>query len=324
MYTAKQMREDARLGKFTIMVISVTGECNLNCEFCAYDAIKRHKKMSYDTLNNIFDEIDRCGEDHKWLICWSGGEPTYDIDHLVKCQKMLLDRPQTKSKVLIQAMMTNCWWANNEDVINKIKGMHLDVIGVSASECHIKEVPEENMIKIMDMFKGTETTVWSYFNGKCMDLYPTAYAKTDPDNMFAHTTRRPNWSIWDCYNNLDKREPYDIHIKKDPCGFYIHPDGKIGSCCSEEGNCPCILGNVNKPGSLLIALGKLAHAKTRNIVIKNCPLEYGPEWHHHGCRFCKEAGYDASCFTDKEGILEIEFEELLRRTPKELESHKKY
>lgn len=323
MYTAKQMRQETKDGKFTIMVIAVTGECNLHCEFCAYDTIKQYKKMSYETLDHIFDEIDRCG-DQKWLICWSGGEPTYDIDHLLACQKRLLDRPQTKSKVLIQAMMTNCWWANDEEMVKKIKSMHLDVIGVSASECHIQEVPRQNMAKILEMFDNTETTVWSYFNGKCMDLYPEAFELTHPDNMWAHTTRHPNWSIHDCVRNIEPAEPYTFTVKKDPCGFYIHPNGFIGSCCSEEGNCPCILGNVNFEGHLQKALDKLAKAKRRNITIKNCTIAYGSDFHHHACRFCKQAGINASCFIDSDEQFEIEFADLVAKTPKELESFKKY
>jgi sulfatase maturation enzyme AslB (radical SAM superfamily) len=323
MYTAEQMRKDAREGKFIIMVISVTGECNLHCEFCAYDTIKRHKKMSYTTLNNIFDEIDRCPEEQNFLICWSGGEPTFDIDHLLKCQQELLKRNYRPDKIK-QAMMTNCWWANNEEVIDKIRSMHLDIIGVSASECHIKEVPRHNMAKIIDMFEGTETTVWSYFNGKCMDLYPEAAEKTLKENMFAHTTRHPNWSIHDLIANYNTVEPYDFTVKKDPCGFYIHPDGMIGSCCSEEGNRPCILGNVNTEGDLLKAIHKLANAKRRNITIKNCTIEYNSDFHHHACRFCKQAGINASCFVDSDEQFEIDFKDLVNRTPKELQSHKKY
>lgn len=323
-YTARDMKNDVKNGKYTIMVIAITGECNLHCEFCAYDTIKKHKKMSYETLSNIFDEIDRCGDDQKWLICWSGGEPTFDIDHLVKCQQMLRERPQTLSKIERQAMMTNCWWANNSNVIEKIKSMKLDTIGVSASECHMKEVPVENMSKIIDMFAGTDTNVWSYFNGKCFELYPDAYEKTIKDNMFAHTTRHPNWSIHDCVREIPAREPYDFTVKKDPCGFYIHPDGTIGSCCSEEGNKPCTLGNVSTKGSLKVALEKLAKAKTRNITIKNCTIEYGSDFHHHACRFCKEAGINASCFIDSDEEFIIEFADLVKNTPKELESFKKY
>ena len=324
MYTAKQMRRDAKEGKFIIMVISVTGECNLHCEFCAYDTIKRNKKISYETLNQIFDEMDRCPEDQKFLICWSGGEPTFDIDHLIKCQKMLLDRPQTRARVAIQAMMTNCWWAFNEDVMDKIKAMHLDVIGISASECHIKEVPQKNLVKILDTFEGTETTVWSYFNGKCFDLYPIAAEKTIQDNTWGHTIRHPNWSIHDLLDHYAKVEPYDFNVKKDPCGFYIHPDGTIGSCCSEEGNCPCILGNVSEEGSLYKAIQKLANAKRRNITIKNCTIEYNSDFHHHACRFCKQAGINASCFIDSDEEFEIDFKDLVKQTPKELKADTKY
>lgn len=323
MYTAKQMRKDLKEGKFAIMVVAVTGECNLHCEFCAYDAIKRHKKMSYETLEQLFDEIDRCG-DQKWLICWSGGEPTFDIDHLLKCQKMLLDRPKTREKVVVQAMMTNCWWANNGEVINKIRSLHLDVIGVSASECHMKEVPTTNMAKIIDLFEGTETTVWSYFNGKCEKLYPEASAKTKLENKFSHSTRHPNWSIHDCVRNGKKVEPYDFTPRKEPIGFYIHPDGTIGPSCPEEGNCPCVLGNIKTENSLIEALKKLANAKCKNITIKNCYIDCTTELRQHACRFCKQAGINASCFTESDEQFEIEFADLIARTPKELESFKNY
>ena len=107
-YSVIDLGNDVRGKKFTIVVVAVTGECNLHCEFCAYDTIKKHKKMSYDMVEKLFDEIDRCGEEEDWLICWSGGEPTFDIEHLLKCQQVLLKRNYRKGKI-IQAMMTNCW-----------------------------------------------------------------------------------------------------------------------------------------------------------------------------------------------------------------------
>lgn len=314
MYTARQLRDDLRNNKFIVIVVAVTGECNLHCEFCAYGSIKRHKKMTYETVAQIFDEIDRCPEEQNFLICWSGGEPTFDMDHLLKCQKIMLNRNYRNGKIK-QAMMTNCWWANDDTVVKQIKSMHLDIIGVSGSECHIQEVPAKNMSKIIDMFDNSETTVWAYFNGKCYDLYTESYEKINKDNIFRHTIRKPNWTIHDCVRKLKYTEPYDLYVNKEPIGFYIHPNGVIGSSCSEEGNCPCVLGNVAIEGSLQKAIDKLHNAKTKNVLIKNCTIENGPELKHHLCRFCKEAGLDVSCFTERDGVLEVEFNDLITNTP---------
>ena len=309
------MRKDVKQGKYIIIVIAVTGECNLHCGFCAYDCIKKHKKMSYTTLNQLFDEIDNYPEEQNFLICWSGGEPTFDIDHLLTCQKVFLDRHYRKDK-FIQAMITNCWWANNEDVVNKIKSMHLDVLGISASEYHIKEVPASNLTKIYDIFNNDETTVWAYFNGKCFDLYPELHEKVIPENTWAHTIRHPNWSILDCLKNLRHVEPNTVHIVKTCCGFYIHPDGTIGSCCTEEGNKPCMIGNVSKKGSLKNAIERLKKANLTNVTIKNCILPEESDLGNHMCRFCREAGFNVSCFSDNQGPIEIDFNDLVKNVSK--------
>ena len=68
-YSVIDLGNDVRAKKFAIVVVAVTGECNLHCEFCAYDTIKKHKKIPYATLEKFFDEIDACGDDQQWLIC---------------------------------------------------------------------------------------------------------------------------------------------------------------------------------------------------------------------------------------------------------------
>lgn len=323
MYTTKQLKVDLKTLKFTVIVVAVTGECNLNCEFCAYNTIKCHKKMSYETVTQLFDEIDSCPEEENFLICWSGGEPTYDIDHLLACQKIMLDRNYRQGKIT-QAMMTNGWWANDDEVVEKIKSMNLDIIGVSGSECHIKDVPEDNMVKIIKMFEDTPTTVWIYLNGKCYDLYPNAHAMVPDENQFAHAIRRPNWTIHDVIKFSKTVEPYDIVIRKDITGLYLHPNGAIGSSCAEEGNCPCMLGNIHTHGALWKAVQGVKTAKTRNLIIKNCTIENCNELRFSGCRFCKQAGFNVSCFTDSDEVHEIEFDDIVKNTPEPRRPTPKY
>ena len=103
------------------LVLQVTQNCNLRCDYCVYSGkyITRghtNKRMNYETAKKAIDFLkEHSVEKERVIIGFYGGEPLLEIELIKKCVKYA--RKELKGKQINFALTTNATLLNDE-IIN--------------------------------------------------------------------------------------------------------------------------------------------------------------------------------------------------------------
>ncbi len=103
------------------LILQVTQQCNLRCEYCIYSGIYEHsrthsaQRMSFETAKKAIDFfLDRNRELSDVIIGFYGGEPLLEFDLIKQCVEYALD--QVEGKKIRFAMTTNGTLLTDETV----------------------------------------------------------------------------------------------------------------------------------------------------------------------------------------------------------------
>lgn len=98
--------------KLQQLILQVTQQCNLRCEYCAYSGIyegnRTHssKRMSFETAKKAIDFFfDHSVENSEVAIGFYGGEPLLEFDLITKCVEYIKEKNEGKNILL--GMTTN-------------------------------------------------------------------------------------------------------------------------------------------------------------------------------------------------------------------------
>ena len=103
------------------LVLQVTQNCNLRCDYCVYSGkyITRghtNKRMNYETAKKAIDFLkEHSVEKERVIIGFYGGEPLLEFELIKKCVKYA--RKELKGKQINFALTTNATLLNDE-IIN--------------------------------------------------------------------------------------------------------------------------------------------------------------------------------------------------------------
>jgi len=202
-----------------MVVFKVTNKCNIECEHCRENSgPDRNDLLSSDHIKKVFDQID-----DSWIITLQGGEPSLYLD---KCKEII---DIAKSKNIQTVFYSNGWWANNEDMCNKIFNLDTDIIVISINKWTSKIIPIENANTIADKIKDLKQTL---IYSECYEFNPVSKQYLNNDSFVIeyeidYSGRAKMFTGTRLVRSLCKRS-----------GFTLETDGEVyGNCCFSSNGC---------------------------------------------------------------------------------------
>lgn len=230
--------------KYKYLAISITNNCNINCEFCCNNCVDTLRMdMPIKTLKKIIDEASQTKIK---AISLTGGEATL-MKNLDSIMKYIID------KGMIVTLISNGHWAKNETITKKIllkwKKIGLNNLTISYDEYHSKFIGLDNIKYIIKSSNEIDLKViiqsvhfinsnLTWLNNLLKDLgavsvdfiegLPVGGAKNFDDNMFIKGIGKDN-----------------LYCGKGST-LFISEKGEVYPCCSPVIESTFLkVGNVN-------------------------------------------------------------------------------
>jgi len=212
------------LSKFNAEII-IVDDCNFQCAECGSTPASK-QPLDIKMFELFLKQTKQTNR--QWEISLFGGEPTLRLDICEKVNYL------SKKENYITNLITNGWWARDENIINQILKMNLDFMTLSVDERHLKFNTIENYQYIIDRFEKSNTKIWGV---NCVSEEEFNNTKNSiPDSIFLFA-KHPILSISclvqkviplsdNCKHKGNKKD-YKICF-----GVKLFPDGKLKYCCA--------------------------------------------------------------------------------------------
>ena len=241
--------------KYNGVALEMTTICPLHCDHCCQD--NGEEAVAYINEQEISDVLTKISQDKKiQYVSFTGGEPFLELKKLYYAIDIARN-----SGLHISTVTSGFWAVDDEKTKNIMKTLHekkLDVMTISRDMFHRKEVPDDNVKRILkwgnvfdleialQISTVQETDFGEILNpirneilNRKVEIYPVFYA--------GRAKRNINKEI--LINNETSRHQF--------CGkggaCLIGRNGEVYPCCSPLGKETCFnLGNIRKYSMLEI------------------------------------------------------------------------
>jgi hypothetical protein len=94
------------------------------------------------------------------MISFCGGEPTLEMELLeYGCKKC-------EENGIKKSIITNLWWHNNQEIIDRVTNLNLDALQISVDSEHLKNVSVENILNFSKAYRGGQIIIKTLDNEK--------------------------------------------------------------------------------------------------------------------------------------------------------------
>ncbi|MCL2621530.1 MAG: radical SAM protein [Firmicutes bacterium] len=292
------------LKEWVLLNIPITGKCNFKCKMCAYTLFRDYDRFDLKLLSNIIRDVETLIKtvNAKFVVVFTGGEPTYDIDHLVVVARQFINLRDKYPTNITTALPTNGYYGSSQELINRVEALNFNIIQFTMAENHYEC---GNLPYLINIVKNSKTTanLGAATVGdeeKIEALYKPLLDIWTPASHYWHYPLRyikfykfmiPTGLVQDEYGSQN-----DFSID----GIYVHRDGLYPICPGEGTESACFLG---KHEDFIKVYNKIVKSPQLCISMKG----YNFQKLHPMCRFLKECGIDCCCLDNE--ILHLDYNE---------------
>lgn len=283
-------------GEFFTLTVPITGACNFQCSFCAYQYnMKLIKWYPFELFNQILEQIKDLQQsvNRQVIINFSGGEPTIDLKQLQRYVN--LAKPYLSDKIRL-AIISNGSFGDTQQKITALNQMGFDFIKVTLSQYHYPFQNEQQLIEIAKIIKnlwwmGVDNSP-SGVNVK--KLYHNLFTAHPNIPLTVLSERKTTQNM---YKAMLAPDAWSCTRKLKPDGIYCFANGDIGPECPGMGNeFSCKLGQVKD----LLAIGEKVINAGMDVILQAKTFgENIQQIFHPACLQMRKLGIPCTCFDTK-------------------------
>ena len=242
----------------------LSGRCNFDCKFCAFKEVRQTEDTTIERTKQIINDLEEIilqDQSKKYLLNFTGGEPTLDLNKLKTHYYLFKELRDKYPSSLRIGMYTNGYFANNEETLKEVLDMKFDSIVFSCSIDHFNNGNHEYLAKLLKSNYDEYTDYMFLFIDKWK--IKETYLNKLRDNgisedtiykicheQICHSKSCVNITNEDKLINYYKSCTMDVDMIYKPFGVFVI-NNAIYANCGSEGNMPwCKLSNNLKDALL--------------------------------------------------------------------------
>jgi len=255
--------------KIIIIDIALWGNCNFNCDMCAYEFFNKMPHLSESDILLTLALLDRfltsdTDSDTIYIICFMGGELTTDLVQFNKYYRLFSDLRSKHSHKVLLALSTNGTYGDSPMLIKALDDFELNIVQLSCSKDHAAQGNKEWVNRILSQSLSNN---WVSFIGDDLQEIKELYGLQDfpEEYTMGYHIRGRQFGLTELHHALDG---YDLahstlhgvsswSLEQDKLGvkgIFITSQGLYPVCPGEGlSNC-CRLGDLIDLPSLLRSL----------------------------------------------------------------------